>query len=147
MLAKKIVAYFESKGGTQGKTLALWGLAFKANTDDVREAASIKIINELVSKGIKVRAFDPVAGRKLKPHYQDDENVTIVGEQYEALESADALAVVTEWNQFRSPDFERIKRMLQQPLVFDGRNLYSPQLMKELGFVYYCVGRSEPATA
>lgn len=144
MLARKITTYFEAKGGTEGKTVALWGLAFKANTDDVREAASIEIIRELVSKGMRVRAFDPVAGKRAMEQLGDESDVSVVQEQYAALDGADALAVVTEWNQFRSPDFERIKKTLARPVVFDGRNLYSPQLMQDFGFVYFCVGRPGP---
>jgi len=144
MLARKILTYFQAKGGVEGKTLALWGLAFKANTDDVREAASIKIIRDLASRGMKVRAFDPVAGSRAAEQLQDLENVTVVDEQYAALEGADGLAVVTEWNQFRSPDFDRIQKLLAQPVVFDGRNLYAPALMQDMGFVYFCVGRPSP---
>ncbi|QJT08194.1 UDP-glucose dehydrogenase family protein [Oceanidesulfovibrio marinus] len=143
VLAQKIIDYFEPQGGVQGKTLALWGLAFKANTDDIREAASLKIIETLLEQGMRIRAFDPVAGENVQKVFEGDDRVTIVDEQYSALEGADALAVVTEWNQFRNPDFSRIKKMLKAPLLFDGRNLYSPMIMGELGFAYFCIGRRD----
>ncbi|MGE4298583.1 MAG: UDP-glucose/GDP-mannose dehydrogenase family protein [Desulfovibrionaceae bacterium] len=142
-LARKIQQYYEPQGGVAGKTLAVWGIAFKANTDDVREAASIRMIDDLTAQGMFVRAFDPVA--KHVPALRDNPMVTLVDEQYQALEGAGALAVVTEWNQFRNPDFDRIKKMLAAPLLFDGRNLYAPQLMGELGFAYFCIGRPDPA--
>lgn len=144
MLGKKITNYFEAHDGCEGKTVALWGLAFKANTDDVREAASLEITRYLLSKGCKVQAFDPVAGKRAMEQLNDPRAV-IVDEQYKALEGADVLAVVTEWNQFRSPDFDRIKKLLKTPAIFDGRNLYSPQLMTDMGFVYFCVGRPSPS--
>ena len=130
MLGRKIEAHFNAAGGTKGKTVAIWGLAFKPNTDDVREAASIQIIRFLLEKGMTIKAFDPVAGKRAQEHFPNEPRVQIVGEQYAALEGADALAVFTEWNQFRSPDFPRIQKLLKSPLVFDGRNLYSPQLMQ-----------------
>ncbi len=143
-LAKKIDAYFEPQGGVKGKTLALWGLAFKANTDDVREASSFELIKDLTGKGMKIVAFDPVAGPNTREAFKGNDLLTVVDEQYAALEKADCLAVVTEWNQFRNPDFGRIKKMLKAPLIFDGRNLYSPQLLADLGMVYFCIGRPAP---
>ena len=143
-LAKKIDAYFEPQGGVKGKTLALWGLAFKANTDDVREASSFELIKDLTAKGMKIVAFDPVAGPNTREAFKGNDLLTVVDEQYAALEKADCLAVVTEWNQFRNPDFGRIKKMLKAPLIFDGRNLYSPQLLADLGMVYFCIGRPAP---
>jgi UDPglucose 6-dehydrogenase len=141
VLADKIKEYFEPRGGVKGKTLALWGLSFKANTDDTRDAASLHIIQHLNGLGMRVRAFDPVAGEKVRKTLADNELVTIVDEQYQALEGADGLAVVTEWNQFRSPDFKLIKNTLSHPVVFDGRNLYSPRLMVDFGLTYYSIGR------
>lgn len=140
-MAEIIKKYFEHQGGVNGKKLAVWGLAFKANTDDMREAASIDIIDELTGNGMKIRAFDPVADSNAKKIFKDNKNVTIVDNQYEACDGADALLVVTEWNQFRNPDFERIKNSLTAPILFDGRNLYSPADMGKRGFAYFCIGR------
>jgi len=143
VLAEKIKEYFQDKGGVGGKTLALWGLSFKANTDDTRDAASLQIIEHLTGLGMRVRAFDPVAGDKVRESLSENALVSIVSEQYQALDDADGLAVVTEWNQFRSPDFNRIKKTMSQPVVFDGRNLYSPRLMADFGFIYYSIGRRQ----
>uniref|UniRef100_I2Q0P4 UDP-glucose 6-dehydrogenase n=1 Tax=Desulfovibrio sp. U5L TaxID=596152 RepID=I2Q0P4_9BACT len=143
-LSRKIETYFEPQGGLKGKTLALWGLAFKANTDDVREASAFELIKDVTAKGMRVVAFDPVAGPNTREHFKGNDLLTVVDEQYAVLEKADCLAVVTEWNQFRNPDFGRIKKMLKAPIIFDGRNLYSPQLLADLGMVYFCIGRRTP---
>ncbi len=142
VLAGKIIDYFEPFGGTSGKILAMWGLAFKSNTDDIRDASSLDIIKELTRTGMKIRAYDPQAGKKAAEALKNNPLVEIVEEQYDALKGADALAVVTEWNQFRNPDFARIKEDLALPAIFDGRNLYSPKILHDIGFAYYCVGRS-----
>ena len=144
MLSRKIEKYFADQGGVAGKTLALWGLAFKANTDDTREASSLEMIRELTAAGMRIRAFDPVAGEKARALLADNALVEIVEDEYIALAGAQALAVVTEWNQFRNPDFEKIKKELSAPLIFDGRNLYSPDLMAGMGFAYFCIGRPDP---
>ncbi|MDK2921763.1 MAG: UDPglucose 6-dehydrogenase [Desulfonauticus sp.] len=141
ILAFKIKQYFEPQGGVQGKTLALWGLSFKPNTDDMREAPALVLIDLLTKEGMRIRAFDPVAGERAKELLKDNKYVEIVDDQYAALEEADALAVITEWNQFRNPDFNRIKKELKAPLIFDGRNLYPPRLMGEMGFAYFSIGR------
>ncbi|WP_051617109.1 UDP-glucose dehydrogenase family protein [Desulfonatronovibrio hydrogenovorans] len=141
LLAEKIIDYFESQGGVSGRRLALWGLAFKANTDDIREAPSMELIRELTGKGMKIRAYDPEAGQKAAEELAGNNLVEICNDQYEALAGAHALAVATEWNQFRNPDFARIRGDLVQPVIFDGRNLYSPRLVSDLGFAYFCVGR------
>ena len=120
----------------KGKTFALWGLAFKANTDDMREAPSLVLIDDLAGAGARVRAYDPVAGK----HFRK-ENTAIVDSALAALEGADALAVVTEWREFRSPDFAAIKARLRTPAIFDGRNLYDPAQLRELGIEYYPIGR------
>ncbi len=125
----------------KGKTLALWGLAFKANTDDMREAASVDVIKRLTAEGMKVTAFDPVAADNARRIFKDNDNVVIGNDQYEVLKGAQALLVITEWNQFRNPDFDRVKEMLTAPIVFDGRNLYSPDTMARHGFAYFCIGR------
>lgn len=140
-MALRIAEYFEQHGGIRGKTLALWGLAFKANTDDMREAASIDTITELTGRGMRIRAFDPVAAENARRIFQENPLVDIVDRQYAVCEGAQALLVVTEWNQFRNPDFTRIKACLTEPVVFDGRNLYAPEAMKRHGFKYFCVGR------
>ena len=140
-MAGRIMDYFAPQGGVKGKTLALWGLAFKANTDDMREAASISIVSELTAAGMKVRAFDPVAAENAHEIFKDNPLVEIVDSQYGACEGAQGLLVVTEWNQFRNPDFDKIKSLLTAPLLFDGRNLYSPNFMAQRGFAYFCIGR------
>jgi UDPglucose 6-dehydrogenase len=141
VIARKVEAYFAEQGGVAGKTLALWGLAFKANTDDMREAPSLELVRHLTALGMKIRAFDPVAGANARRILQDNPLVEICDDQYDALNGAAALAVVTEWNQFRNPDFAKIRKGLSAPILFDGRNLYSPTLMAAEGFAYFCVGR------
>jgi UDPglucose 6-dehydrogenase len=123
-------------GSLKGRTFALWGLAFKANTDDMREAPSLALIEDLVAAGAKVKAYDPVAGKDYKR-----DNVSIVASALAALEGADALAIVTEWREFRSPDFAAIKAKLKTPAIFDGRNLYDPAMLRELGIEYFPIGR------
>jgi UDPglucose 6-dehydrogenase len=140
-LGEKVLNYFADQGGVEGKTLALWGLAFKANTDDMREASSLEIIAALTAEGMRVKAFDPVAGERGRELLADNDAVTILDEQYAVLEGADALAVVTDWNQFRNPDFKRIKKELSAPLIFDGRNLYGAQILASQGFAYFSIGR------
>jgi UDPglucose 6-dehydrogenase len=147
VLSKKILERFRDQEGVGGKTLALWGLAFKANTDDIREAPSLELIEALTAQGMKIRAYDPVAGANAAKALSGNQLVTIVSKQYEAVEGADCLAVVTEWNQFRNPDFPRIKETLGQPLIFDGRNLYSPSLLDSMGIEYHCIGRKTSASA
>ena len=142
-MAKRVQEYFAPQGGVAGKTLALWGLAFKANTDDMREAAAIDIINTLTTAGMKIRAFDPVAANNARTIFKGNSLVEIVDSQYDACNGAQALLVVTEWNQFRNPDFERLKQLLTAPILFDGRNLYSPAAMAERGFAYFCIGRKD----
>lgn len=141
-LARRMENYFTSRGGVEGKTLAVWGLAFKANTDDMREAASIAIINALTEKGMAVRAYDPVAGENARRIFSGNKLVEIAQDQYQVCDGADALLVVTEWNQFRNPDFERIRGLLKTPLLFDGRNLYDPAAMHDRGFAYFGIGRA-----
>lgn len=140
-MAKRIEAYFADRGGVEGRTLAIWGLAFKANTDDMREAAALDIIKYLTEKGMKIRAFDPIAGENARNIFREMPNVEIVEEQYGTLDDADALLVVTEWNQFRNPDFEEIGKKLKNPLIFDGRNLYSMAVVSRHGLEYHCIGR------
>ena len=127
------------KDGLQGKTFALWGLAFKPNTDDMREAPAITIANELVRAGAKVKAFDPVAMENARKVLENQ--VEFAESAFEALEGADALVLVTEWNEFRHVDFAKVKKALKSPVIFDGRNIYNPAQLKELGFTYYGIGR------
>ncbi|MFZ7124549.1 MAG: UDP-glucose dehydrogenase family protein [Desulfobacterales bacterium] len=141
MLSKKIIAYFEEQGGVSDKVLALWGLAFKANTDDIREAPALDLIEDLTAAGMKVRAFDPIANVNARRQLGANANLEIVDNQYETLDGAHALAVVTDWNQFRNPDFSRIREMLKVPVVFDGRNLYSSNYVSAQGLAYFGIGR------
>jgi UDPglucose 6-dehydrogenase len=128
-------------GELAGKTIALWGLAFKPNTDDMREAPSRRLMEALWNAGAKVRAFDPEARKETKRLYGEREDLLLCEHAYEALKDADALAVVTEWKAFRSPDFVRIRDLLAQPVIFDGRNLYDPHAVEEAGLAYYGIGR------
>lgn len=140
-LAVRIMEYFSAQEGVKGRTLAIWGLAFKANTDDMRESPVLTVIEELTRQGMRIRAYDPVAGANARKLLGENSLVTIVDSQYGALEGADALLVATEWNQFRTPDFGRIKSLLSAPLIFDGRNLYSGRTLARNGFAYFCIGR------
>ena len=148
IISRKIQKYFEAQGGVKGKTLAVWGLAFKANTDDVRESAALETIRSLTSAGMRVKAYDPEAGITAAKTMPDDSLVEICSDQYSPLQGADALAVMTDWNQFRNPDFGKIKAELKAPLIFDGRNLYSASYLADLGFCYIGIGRkkTEPKT-
>jgi len=129
----------------RGKHFALWGLAFKPNTDDMREAPSLVIIRALVAAGATVRAYDPVAMKEAQHALGDLAGFAFCDDAYDAVAGADALLIVTEWQEFRSPDFDRLKATLKQPRIFDGRNLYDPQLLARLGFDYYAIGRGIPA--
>jgi UDPglucose 6-dehydrogenase len=135
-LVCKMQAHFPD---LKGRTLALWGLAFKPRTDDMREAPAIAIIERLLELGAAVRAYDPEAGQTARRLFGD--RITLCEKSYEALADADALAVVTEWNEFREPDFQRMRELLRSPVIFDGRNLYSPEQMRTLGFTYFSIGR------
>lgn len=125
-------------GNLKGKTIAVWGLAFKPNTDDMREAASITIINELQNLGAKIRAFDPVAIETSKKVIK---NLYFAKSLYDAAEGADAVVLMTEWDEFRYPDFEKLKQIMKKPIIFDGRNIYQPEEIRKRGFVYVGVGR------
>jgi UDPglucose 6-dehydrogenase len=143
LLAAKIEDYFAPQGGVAAKTVAMWGLAFKPNTDDMRQAPALAIIARLTQQGMRVRAFDPVARHKAREILADNPLVSIEEDPYAILQGADALVVVTEWNQFRNPDFARIKKALTAPIIFDGRNLYDPRLLASQGFAYFCIGRPQ----
>ena len=140
-MADKVIDFFASRGGLNGKTLAMWGLSFKANTDDMRESAALDIIEVLTDAGMQIRAYDPVAGENGKKILAGNANVSVMDSQYDLLDGADALAVITDWNQFRNPDFKRIQKLLVNPVIFDGRNLFSRGFMKDMGFSYISVGR------
>jgi UDPglucose 6-dehydrogenase len=135
-LVDKMEQHFTSLAG---KTIALWGLAFKPRTDDMREAPAISIIDRLLAQGATVRAYDPAAAPVAKRLF--DGRIAICEKSYDALAGADALAVVTEWNEFREPDFTKMRALLKAPVVFDGRNIYSPEHMRALGFTYFSIGR------
>lgn len=137
LLAHKIKEYFG--GDLKGKSIAMWGLAFKPNTDDIREAPALYIINELIKEGATIQAFDPEAMENVKAEYNGQ--VQLAKDQYEALKGADALAIVTEWSVFRTPSFSMMKDLLKNPVIFDGRNLYDLDLMKREGFHYQSIGR------
>lgn len=128
-------------GNLKGKKVALWGLAFKPNTDDIREAPALYIIDELLAAGASVNAYDPEAMKNVKQIYGD--KVNFMKDEYEALNGADFLVIATEWNEFRSPDFDKIGAALKEKLIFDGRNLYNLATIKELGYTYYSIGREK----
>jgi UDPglucose 6-dehydrogenase len=136
-LVEKMQAHF---GSLKGRSIALWGLAFKPRTDDMREAPAITVVEKLLAAGAKVQAFDPEAMKVAKGLFGS--RITLVEKGYDALKGADALAIVTEWSEFREPDFGRMRKLLKSPVIFDGRNIYSPALMREHGFTYYAIGKS-----
>lgn len=137
VLFDKILRYFD--GNISGKTIAIWGLAFKPNTDDMREAPAIVLINKLLSAGAKIKATDPVAMDVAKQYYLKNIPVTYCKDVYETADGADAIALVTEWNEFRLPDWKRIEDLVSEKVVFDGRNIYDPLNLKE--FKVYSIGK------
>jgi UDPglucose 6-dehydrogenase len=139
VLPKKIKKQFGDN--LKGKHFALWGLAFKPNTDDMREASSRVLIGELIKAGATITAYDPVAMIEAKRIFKDEKHLSFVDTQDDALKNADALIIVTEWTAFRSPDFALIKSSLKTPFIFDGRNLYDPKAVRALGFEYFPIGR------
>jgi UDPglucose 6-dehydrogenase len=139
ILIEKVHRHFGAN--LAGVTFAIWGLAFKPRTDDMRDAPSITVIEALLSAGAKVQAFDPEAMGEAKKIF--GERIYYADRNYEALTDAVALLVLTEWNEFRRPDFSRIKELLKQPVIFDGRNLYDPVDIRKLGFQYYSIGRND----
>jgi UDPglucose 6-dehydrogenase len=141
VLFDKIVRHFD--GQLRGRTFALWGLAFKPNTDDMREAPSRVLMELLWEAGAKVRAYDPEAGEEAGRIYGQRSDLVLCRDPYDALQQADGLAICTEWRVFRSPDLERIKSTLREPVVFDGRNIYDPKVVTAMGLRYYGIGRSD----
>jgi len=136
-LVEKMRGHF---GKLKGRTIAVWGLAFKPKTDDMREAPAVPLIEALLKAGVTVRAYDPEAMKVAKAIFGD--RVTFAASNYDALKGADALAIVTEWNEFRRPDLDRVKGLLKAPVIFDGRNLFAPGQMQQQGFTYYSIGRA-----
>jgi UDPglucose 6-dehydrogenase len=135
-LVEKMSAHFPNLAG---RTIALWGLAFKPRTDDMREAPAIPIVHRLLERGAVVKAYDPAAGPVAKRIFNG--RIALCEKSYDALVDADALAIVTEWNEFREPDFHKMLSLMKSPVVFDGRNIYSPEQMRALGFTYFSIGR------
>jgi UDPglucose 6-dehydrogenase len=140
VLGAKIKAHFG--GGLAGRRIAVWGLAFKPNTDDLREASSRALISDLLAEGAAVRAYDPVAGDAARRLFERYQGVHIADSAMAAVEGCDALAIVTEWREFRSPDFPALRAKLARPVIFDGRNLYDPAVVKAQGFEYFPIGRN-----
>ena len=139
VLFERLEAHFS--GDLGGKTVAVWGLAFKPNTDDMREAPSRVLLERLWQAGARVRAYDPVAMGETRRIYGERADLVLCRSAPEALRGADVLAIVTEWQEFRSPDFDAMREALGHPVIVDGRNLYDPALMRRLGFTYYGIGR------
>jgi UDPglucose 6-dehydrogenase len=137
LMFQRIAARFD--GQLKGRSFAVWGVSFKPKTDDIREAPAVTLIEKLLEAGATVRAHDPQALDNLRASFKD--RITYHTSSYEALTGADALIIVTEWNEFRSPDFDEMKKRLREPIVFDGRNLYSLEPMRSRGFQYYSIGR------
>jgi UDPglucose 6-dehydrogenase len=137
LLVDRIKQHFD--GELSGRTFAIWGLAFKPRTDDMREAPSLVVIEELLAAGARIQAHDPEALASARRIFGD--RISYYETNYDALAGADALVILTEWNEFRHPNFHRIKAALKQPTIFDGRNLYDPALMRALDFRYYSIGR------
>jgi UDPglucose 6-dehydrogenase len=141
VLFEKITRHYGAD--LSGKTFAIWGLAFKPGTDDMREAPSRVLLEALWKAGAKVRAFDPAAAKEARRIWGERADLTLTARAREALDGADALVIVTEWKEFRSPDFEHLKKTLKTPVIFDGRNLYDPAALKKQGFSYYAIGRGD----
>lgn len=140
VLAKKVERYFSNRGGVQGKTIAVWGLSFKPDTDDMREAPSLSFIEDLLKQGAKVRLFDPVAMPNAKKILQNNPNISWCQDEFDAAKDADAIALLTEWKQFRLVDFKPIRHQMKGIAFFDGRNQYKPFDMKSKGFDYISIG-------
>jgi UDPglucose 6-dehydrogenase len=142
VLFQKMQRHFA--GDLKGRHFALWGLAFKPNTDDMREAPAVTLIELLLKAGATVKGYDPVAAAEAQRVFAGRAGFTLAKSAYEAAQGTDALAIVTEWQEFRSPDFDRLKQILKAPVIFDGRNLYEPSMLSRFGFTYYAIGRGRP---
>ena len=140
VLFNKINRYFN--GDLAGQTIAIWGLSFKPNTDDIREAPSRVLMEALWNAGAKVQAFDPEAAEETQRIYGERDDLTLCKTKESALETADVLAICIEWKYFRAPDFDEVKSKLANPVIFDGRNMYEPEIVKGYGSAYFAIGRS-----
>ena len=143
VLFNKIKTHFNGEQNLKGKTIALWGLAFKPNTDDMREASSRTLMESLWNAGATVQAYDPESMEETQRIYGNRDNLKLMGTKEACLKNADMLVICTEWKQFRAPDFDLIKQEISEPVIFDGRNMYDPVLMHEKGFSYYAIGRGD----
>ena len=139
VIVNKIFKHYN--GDIKGKTFAMWGLSFKPNTDDMREASSRVVMEMLWNNGAKIKAYDPQAMHETARIYGERADLELVDSPESAMNDVDALIVMTEWNVFRSPDFSELKQKMKAPVIFDGRNIYNPQLLREFGFVYHSIGR------
>ena len=140
-MPRKIKDYYS--GNLKGKTFALLGLAFKDNTDDIRESPSLVIINDLIKSGAKIVAFDPQAMNNVKKQYEGIKNLTFSDDEYSAMEGADAVVIATNWKEFYTPDWNKVRKLLNKPVIFDARNLYETEEMKDRNFTYISLGRSD----
>jgi len=136
ILADKVKKFFKNK--LKDKIIAIWGLSFKPNTDDMREAPSIEIINSLLNDKAQIRVYDPVAIKEARKIF--GKKITYGRKNYEILKGADALLLITEWSEFREPDFGKIHSLMRTPVIFDGRNIYNPKKLKDMGFQYFGIG-------
>jgi UDPglucose 6-dehydrogenase len=136
VLPRKII---KALGNLKNKRIAIWGLAFKPNTDDIREAPSITIIEELLRAGANIIAYDPKAASEIKHIFGS--RIDYARDKYNACQKADALVLVTEWSEFHQPNFKKLKQLLKKPILFDGRNIYDPVQLKKMGWTYYGIGR------
>ena len=138
ILFEKLERHFN--GNLQGKTVAMWGLSFKPETDDIREAPSLVIIDKLTEAGVSVKVYDPIATNQAQCKLKDNGNITYCSDKYEAIKGADALMLITEWKEFRVADWEFIRQQLHTPIVIDGRNIYDRKELEEKGLIYYRIG-------
>jgi len=139
ILLPRLLAHLGKCGGARGRVVALWGLAFKPRTDDIREAPALVLMDKLLDAGVRINAYDPEAMANVKARM--GKQIAFAKDPYAALEGAEALVLVTEWNEFRAPDWTRVKKVLKTPAVFDGRNIYDPHLLRSMGFLYWGIGR------
>jgi UDPglucose 6-dehydrogenase len=142
VLGERVIAHLQASGGLRGKRVSVWGLAFKPETDDIRESPALVLVDDLVRNGVTVCAYDPAAMPGVKARLGDA--IQYAGDMYQAVEGADALVLVTEWHAFRRPDFARLHRLMRGKALFDGRNIWNPDELAELGFYYYGIGRPAP---
>jgi len=142
VLIEKILHFYQND--IQGRHFALWGLAFKPNTDDMREAPSLSVIDQLHSNGSTVSAYDPICNTQAQEMFRDNPTITFSSDRYSALNDADGLIIVTEWKEFRTLDLTEVKKRMKGTVIFDGRNIYDPAVLTEAGFTYCGIGRGSP---